>query len=112
MDFEARSANRIPSENLLAFRLLDENGAVINEGMVISMDISRNGIALLSKIPMPAGLKIELSIGMGDEVVIAGGRIQNQKKIGEDNYQIGVEFNFLNDEDLNKIAMHYPSILR
>jgi len=111
MDFEARSATRIPTENLLAYRLMDSTGAVISEGMVKSLDISRNGIAILSNTPMETGLKIELSIGMGDDVVVAGGRIQNQKKIGDQNFQIGVEFDFLSDEDLNKIAMRYPSIL-
>ena len=112
MDFEGRGASRIQSENLLAYRLFDEVNNVLNEGMVKTLDISRSGIAIQSQVPMEVGLKIEITIGMGNDTVKTIGRVQNQKKIDGHNYQIGIEFDFLSDDDLNKIGMRYPSILR
>jgi len=40
------------------------------------------------------------------------GTVQNQKKIAPDVYHIGIAFDFLTEEDLNKIGMVYPSILK
>lgn len=112
MDFEGRAAPRLESENLLAFRILDKDDKIIQEGMVKTLDISRTGIAIESKQPMEIGAKIILTIGMGDEIVRTSGTIQNQKQIADQIYHIGIEFDFLTDEDLNKIGMVYPSILK
>ncbi len=96
----------------MAFRLFDDNDRVVNQGMVKTIDISRSGVAIQSQYEMPEGAKIELTIGMGTDVVKTCGLIKNLKKIDEDYYQIGIEFDFLTDEDLNKIGMIYPSILK
>ncbi len=69
MEFEGRAAPRIESENLLSFRLFDLEQKVVNEGLVKTLDISRTGVAIASKVPMETGYRIELTIGMGDEVV-------------------------------------------
>lgn len=112
MFFDGRSSSRIETENLLAFRLFDIENQVTNEGMVKTLDISRTGIAIEAKSPMQVGQKIELTIGIGEDVVRANGVVQNQKEIGERKYQVGIEFDFLTEEDLSKIGMAYPSILK
>jgi len=112
MEFEGRGAPRVESENLLAFRLFDDKQNVINAGMVKTLDISRTGIAIESSLPLEVGHKIELTIGMGDEVVKAMGTIQNQKEMSNGEYHVGIAFDFLTDDDLNKIGMVYPSILK
>jgi hypothetical protein len=112
LDFEGRGAVRINSENLLAFRLFDKEGRVCNEGMVETLDISRTGIAIQFKEAMDIGLKIELTIGLGDDIVKTTGKVRNLQKVDDGQFQIGIEFDFLTDEDLNKIAIVYPSILK
>ncbi len=111
-EFEGRGAARIESENLLSYRLFDNEGQEIDQGVVITLDISRTGIAIESINEMPAGKKIELTIGIGSDIVKAKGHVQNCKKSPSDKYQIGIEFDFLTEDDLSKIGMAYPSILK
>lgn len=112
MDFEGRGAKRVESENLVAYRLVDKDNNTISQGMVITLDISKTGIAIQSKEFMEADAQIEITLGMGEEVVKANGIVKNIKKIADDEYQIGIEFKFLTEEDLNIIGMQYPSILK
>jgi len=112
LDFDGRGSTRVESDNLLAFRLFDQDNNIIQEGMVKTLDISKSGIAIQSQKPLEPGYKIELTIGLGDDVVRATGIVKNQKKIADNRYHIGIEFNFLTEEDLTKIAMQYPSILK
>lgn len=112
MDFEGRGAKRIESDNLVAYRLIDKDNNTISQGMVTTVDISKTGIAIQSKEFMEAEAQIELSLGMGEEVVKAIGVVKNIKKVSDDEYHVGIEFKFLTEEDLNIIAMQYPSILK
>ena len=112
MDFDGRGATRIESENLLSFRLFDKDDNVCNEGMVKTLDISRTGIAIQAQCSMQANQKIEFTVGMGVDIVKTTGIVKNVKKIDDDYYQIGIEFDFLTEEDLNKIGMIYPNILK
>lgn len=112
MKFEGRGSKRIDSENLLAYRLFDNEGKTMGEGMVKTIDISKTGIAISSKNAMEVGAKIELTIGMGDDIVKANGVIKNQNQVAPNNFHLGIEFDFLTEDDLNKIAMLYPSILK
>ncbi|MBN2424328.1 MAG: PilZ domain-containing protein [Calditrichaceae bacterium] len=112
MSFEGRGAQRVEGENLLAFRVLDNEDQVIKEGIVKTLDISRTGIAIEATTSMEAGQKVELTIGFGDDVVKARGSVQNTKEIGDKKYQIGIQFDFLSEDDLSKIGMAYPSVLK
>lgn len=112
MEFKGRGAARTESDNLLAYRLFDQENAEIGGGMVKALDISRTGVAIEAPYPMENGFFIELTIGLGDEVVRAKGRVQNSKKVAEHTYQIGIEFDFLTEEDLNIIGMLYPEVLK
>jgi len=112
LEFKGRVAPRVESDNLLAFRLFDPQGREVNEGTVKTLDISRTGIAIETPYPMENGYHIELTIGMGDEVVKAKGVVQNQKQIKEHVYHVGIEFDFLTEEDLNRIGMVYPEVLK
>lgn len=112
MDFEGRGAKRIESDNLVAYRLVDKDNNTISQGMVKAIDISKTGIAIQSKEFMEADTLIELSLGMGEEVVKASGIVKNIKKITDNEFHIGIEFKFLTEEDINIIAMQYPSILK
>jgi len=112
LEFQGRGTERIKSDNLIAFILYDSKGEKVNQGMARAMDISRSGIALEFSAPLDLGLKIELSMGMGDEVAKAVGTVKNVAIIDERSYHIGIEFEFLTEDDLNQIGMIYPSILK
>lgn len=112
MDFSGRGAKRLETENLLAFQLFDDKKRVILQGVVKTIDISRTGISIESFEPMEENRKIELTIGIGENVVKARGTVKNCTPRTEKTYHIGIEFEYLSDDDLNKIAMVYPEILR
>ena len=110
MEFESRESFRVGSDNFMSFRLFNAEDQVFYEGVATIVDISRTGIAIVVSQPIETGLKIELTIGVADEVVKTNGRIRNQKQNSETEYQIGVEFDFLSEDDLDKLATVYPDI--
>lgn len=110
MEFESRESNRVDSDNFMSFRLFNAEDQVFLEGVATVVDISRTGIAFITTVSIEAGLKIELTIGIADEVVKTIGRVRNQKKHSDTEFQVGVEFDFLSEEDLDKLATVYPDI--
>lgn len=112
MKFEGRGAKRLESENLLAYRLLDKEHRVIGQGVVKTLDISRTGISFETFTPMEVNSRIELTIGIGPDVVKTMGTIKNCKSFTKKTFQVGVEFDFLSEDDLSKIGMVYPDIFK
>jgi len=92
--------------------VINPDGKEINQGMPKTLNISRSGIALEYNMAFEKGYKIKLTIGMGDEVVKTSGTIMNTAELTPGVFQVGVQFDFLTEEDLNRIAMIYPSILQ
>ena len=92
MEFESRESFRVGSDNFMSFRLFNADGQVFHEGVATIVDISRTGIAIITTVSIEAGLKIELAIGIADQVVKTMGRVRNQKKHSEHEFQVGVEF--------------------
>ena len=45
-----------------------------------------------------------------NEVVKALGKVRNQKKLSDNEFQVGIEFDFLSENDLDKLATVYPDI--
>jgi len=112
MDFESRESNRVGSSSFLSFRLINAENQTFQEGVATTVDISKTGIALTTSNEVELNSRIELAIGVGDEVVKAKGTIRNQKKVSDKEYNIGVEFDFLSEEDLDKLATVFPDISR
>lgn len=110
MEFESRESFRVGSDNFASYRLFNSEEQVIQEGVATVIDISRTGVAFTTNNQAEAGLKIELAIGVGDELVKATGRVRNQKDIDPKTFQIGVEFDFLSEDDLDQLATVYPDI--
>lgn len=112
MQFKARGAKRFESENLLSYQLFDENKQVINQGVAKTLDISKTGVSIETFWDMQIGNRIELTMGIGADVVKAMGTIKNSKVHGKKTFQVGIEFDFLSEEDLKKIGMVYPDIFK
>jgi len=110
MEFESRESFRIDSENFISYRVYNAEDQVFFEGMATTIDISRTGIAVITTTSIETGLKIELAIGVGNEVVKTLGKVRNQKKVSENEFQVGIEFDFLSENDLDKLSTVYPDI--
>ncbi|RLD13363.1 hypothetical protein DRI50_07320 [candidate division KSB1 bacterium] len=112
MKFEARGAKRFESENLLSYQLFDKNKQVIDQGIAKTIDISKTGVSIETFHPMQTESRIELTMGIGVDVVKAMGTVKNSKPYSEKTFQIGIEFDFLSEDDLKKIGMVYPDIFK
>lgn len=113
MDFAARESQRIDSENFVSYNMFDDQGRITLSGIATTIDISRTGMALKSKDEMIPGAKIELTIGVGDDIVKVNGLIRNQSSIADTPaFAIGIEFDFVSHEALDKLALIYPDILK
>lgn len=110
MEFESRESFRVDSQNFISYRLFNAENQVFHEGMATTIDISRTGIAIRTSNAMETGLKIEVAVAVGDEIVKTIGKVRNRKQIGADDYHIGIEFDFLSEENLDKLATIYPEI--
>ncbi len=110
MEFESRESFRVDSENFISYRVYNADDQVFFEGMATTIDISKTGIAILTTTSVETGLKIELAIGVGSEIVKTLGKVRNQKKLSEGEFQVGIEFDFLSEDDLDKLSTVYPDI--
>jgi hypothetical protein len=70
------------------------------------------GIALEFPVEVQLGFKVELVLGVGNGIVKTTGIIENCKPSSLNHFHVGVRFDFLTEDDLNKIGLVYPSILK
>jgi len=112
LDFVGRGTERVKSEDLISLILFDDNGNKMHEGMAKTINISRSGVALEYSVAMDPGSKVEMTMGLGAEVVKVGGTIRNVNPLEDDKYQVGIEFDFLTEEDLKRIGMIYPDVIK
>ena len=57
------------------------------------------------------GSKVDLSIALSDELINVTGSVRNVNEIEENSYQIGIEFEDLSEEEIEKLASEFPNIL-
>ena len=111
MDDQERKSVRIESDQFISFKLFDNDGRVCGEGMALAKDISRSGVMLENRTSIEVGLKMELKIALTDDLVNTEGVVRNITKVDDNNYQIGVEFTRLSEDELQKLAKEFPDIL-
>ena len=87
-----------------------QKNQVVGEGVVTIIDISRTGIAFSTNTPVETGLKIELAIGVGDEIVKTLGRIRNQNPPIKKVFRLALNLIFYRMMIWIKLATVYPDI--
>jgi len=112
MNFTARESNRVDSENFVSYNMFYTQGQIVQAGIATTIDISRTGTALHATQELTVGAKLQLTLGVGDEIVKLTGVIRNQTPIGDGDFTIGVEFDFISNEALDKLSLIYPDILK
>jgi hypothetical protein len=78
--------------------------------MGVARDVSKTGVALENRRSMEVGSQIELIIALTEEVVQTYGTVRNVKKLNENQFLLGIEFNKISKEEIEKIAKEFPSI--
>jgi len=112
MSSQDRKSTRLDSDQFISYRLYDSEGRVCDEGMAKTKDISQTGVAVENRTAFEVGLKVEVTIALTENLITLEGIVRNADKITDSQYNIGVEFLNMTDDELNQISKEIPEILQ
>ncbi len=107
---ELRKSVRVDAQLFISYDILDHEGRVVQAGMALSEDLSREGVKIKDKSTLPVDTPIKIHLAAGDEVVDITGQVRHIQKMSGNNYHIGIEFVQIEDDDLKKLLRVYPGI--
>ncbi len=107
-----RRSPRVEAEHFVSFHLFDDEGNVTFEGMALSLDLSREGILIENREEIPVGTKVKIIVAVGDDVVPVMGTVKHTEKVDDRKFHMGIHFEDMTDEKLQKIAEYHPEILQ
>lgn len=87
-----RGALRFVTINFIIYVRYDDIGTRTDEAIGLTVDLSGNGLSLEVSHPCEVGEKIELIIGIRDEVIRTAALVKYLLKLPGDKWRIGVEF--------------------
>ncbi|TWI74352.1 PilZ domain-containing protein [Desulfobotulus alkaliphilus] len=83
---------RPETRNLIHFTVLGEEGAITMQGMGRTLNISLGGVLLEIHAPVPEGKKVQLSMGMGDDVLDLDAVVAHARPSGKNTIYAGLSF--------------------
>ena len=105
-----RKDERVDSKNLVSFQLYDASGEIIEEGMAVTLNISRSGALVKTKTPFAVNARVGLIVAVENDIVEVEGVIRHcEEEEGE--YKSGVKFVSITEDQINKLSTHFPEIL-
>ncbi len=105
-----RRDERITSKNLVSYQLYDASGEIIDEGMAVTLNISRSGALIKTKNAFAVNAHLGLIVAVENDIVEVEGTIRHcEEEDGE--YKSGIKFAAITDEEIKKLATHFPEIL-
>ncbi len=108
----SRRSTRVPAEHFVSYDLLDEKGNVSESGMMLSLNLSREGILVENRTAFPTGANVKVNLAVGDEVVTVMGSVRHVEQLEEHRYRMGIHFEDIDEERIQKIAEFHPQILQ
>ncbi len=111
MSEQKRKTVRIQSDQFISFKVYDDQNRICDEGMALAKDISKSGVLLENRTGFEIGAKVQLTIALSDELVNVKGSVRRVQSIDDNSFQIGIEFEGLSEEEIEKIASEFPNIL-
>ncbi|MFQ5583610.1 MAG: PilZ domain-containing protein [Calditrichia bacterium] len=107
-----RKSDRVEAKHFISYDLLDSDGKVTENGMALSLDLSREGVLLENRTNFPVNAQVDVHIAVGDEVLHLRGTVRHANEIEEQKYHIGIRFEDMTNEKAEKLAQFYPGILK
>jgi predicted Zn finger-like uncharacterized protein len=89
---EKRKYQRIKTQNLISYFLLDESGKIISQGLGIAMDISKGGILLQTADAIESSLIALAAVDREKNLFKVKGRLAYSKKTSIGTYFSGIKF--------------------
>ena len=107
---DTRKSARVDAQLFISYDVIDESGRVTYSGMALSRDLSRKGVLIEERMSFPVDSKIQMHLGVGEDVVHVDGYIRHIEEVSENMFHISIEFQQLNSETLHALAQFYPEI--
>lgn len=107
---DTRKSTRVDAQLFISYDVMDESGRVIYSGMALSRDLSRKGVLIEERMSFPVDSKVQMHLGVGEDVVHVDGYIRHIEEVSENMFHIGIEFQHLNSETLQALSQFYPEI--
>jgi hypothetical protein len=107
---DTRKSARVDAQLFISYDVIDESGRVTYSGMALSRDLSRKGVLIEERMSFPVDSKIQMHLGVGEDVVHVDGYIRHIEEVSENMFHIGIEFQQLNSETLHALSQFYPEI--
>ena len=111
MSNQDRKSPRLDSDQFISYRVFDSENRVCDEGMAKTKDISQSGVAVENRTAFEVGSTVELTIALAEDLIKVKGIVRNVDKNSEDQYNIGIEFSEISEDQLKKISEEFPEIL-
>jgi hypothetical protein len=109
---EHRKSERIEAQHFISYDLLDSDGKISENGMALSLDLSREGVLIENRVEFPPNSNLNIHIAVGDDIVHLKGTVRHSSKIEDQKFHIGIHFEDMTDEKAEKLARFYPEIYR
>ncbi len=95
---EKRKQVRYDSLNLM-YISLDKDGAVFEDGMGRTLNISESGILLETNFIIDPDSLLRFQIALEDDLVNVSGRVAHSREVGDGKFCTGVTFDELDEAD-------------
>jgi hypothetical protein len=105
IDHERRKFPRIPAQHALLVRQLGEGEC---EELAKTHGMSHGGLSFTSRESFSGGSLLEISITVGQNVLLATGRVAYELRRDDGQYDIGVEFLHITENDRKKLELILP----
>ncbi|RMF95197.1 MAG: PilZ domain-containing protein [Candidatus Schekmanbacteria bacterium] len=89
---ERRSAPRVNSINLLHYNFFDQREFDKRQGIARTINISESGILIECGYPFPIHSVLEISLAIGEDLVILRGEVVRGMISDNNNYYLGLKF--------------------
>ncbi len=108
---EKRQHYRINSQNLLSYACYDKEDNLVKQGMGRTLNVSAVGIRLETHVELESGSRVELTIGLEEELVTIEGKIVYVKPGQEGRFEAGIQF-FEVDQKTGSLLQQYIKAFR
>ena len=112
MSKDNRKSKRIEAKHFISYDLLNQKGEIVESGMALSLDLSREGVLLENRTGFSENETVIIHIAVGEDVVNLTGQVRHTEQAEESKFQIGIHFKDMTDEKAQKVASFYPDIFK
>ena len=97
---DQRKHPRVPTSNLISFKLYDDNGNLLNQSMARALNISQSGILIETACIITVGRISLMSADTDNSLVKIKGQVVYSRENGIGMYETGISFDGTEKENI------------